>query len=228
MAPPTRATCRGACRLRERVEAGDWDGVKAALDSFSFPRLKALRGFSNDPLKERVQGRTQAGKRADRNTGGKSSSAQPGPSSGRISTTCCPKSTRLFEVTLAFDRRFTRKSGKASWWILSDLEHLALALLWEKEEGGYHPTALAKQASQRFEEVFVDEYQDTNEAQDMPSGRFPGREEKPLLVGMWKQSIYRFRQAMPEIFLEKKRHFAPYDGEHYPAKILLGRNFRSQ
>lgn len=110
----------------------------------------------------------------------------------------------------------------------SDLEHLALALLWEKEEGGYHPTALAKQASQRFEEVFVDEYQDTNEAQDMLF-RAVSREEKNLfLVGDVKQSIYRFRQAMPEIFLEKKRHFAPYDGEHYPAKILLGRNFRSR
>lgn len=59
--------------------------------------------------------------------------------------------------------------------------------------------------------------------------RAVSREEKNLfLVGDVKQSIYRFRQAMPEIFLEKKRHFAPYDGEHYPAKILLGRNFRSR
>ena len=67
-----------------------------------------------------------------------------------------------------------------------------------------------------------------HEDQDMLF-RAVSREEKNLfLVGDVKQSIYRFRQAMPEIFLEKKRHFAPYDGEHYPAKILLGRNFRSR
>ena len=47
------------------------------------------------------------------------------------------------------------------------------------------------------------------------------------MVGDVKQSIYRFRQAMPELFMEKKKRFAPYDGKTFPAKIVLGKNFRS-
>ena len=48
-----------------------------------------------------------------------------------------------------------------------------------------------------------------------------------MLVGDVKQSIYRFRQAKPEIFIAKKEQFHPYDGSAYPALITLGQNFRS-
>ena len=48
-----------------------------------------------------------------------------------------------------------------------------------------------------------------------------------FFVGDIKQSIYRFRQACPELFMEKKKRYAPYDGKQFPAKITLGKNFRS-
>ena len=48
------------------------------------------------------------------------------------------------------------------------------------------------------------------------------------MVGDVKQSIYRFRQAVAELFIGKKTAFSPYDGVHYPAKIILGQNFRSR
>ena len=49
-----------------------------------------------------------------------------------------------------------------------------------------------------------------------------------FMVGDVKQSIYRFRQAMPEIFMEKLDSYSPFDGKNYPAKIVLGKNFRSR
>ena len=65
--------------------------------------------------------------------------------------------------------------------------------------------------AESFDEVMVDEYQDTNEAQDMIF-RAISREEKNLfMVGDVKQSIYRFRQAMPEIFLRRKASYPDYD-----------------
>ena len=75
--------------------------------------------------------------------------------------------------------------------------------------------------------MLVDEYQDTNATQDMIFGSV-SREDNLFMVGDVKQSIYRFRQAMPEIFIEKRNTFFNFDGEHYPARIILSNNFRSR
>lgn len=85
-----------------------------------------------------------------------------------------------------------------------------------------------RQAAQEFEEVLVDEYQDTNSAQDMLFFAVSQQGKNLFMVGDVKQSIYRFRQAMPEIFMEKLDSYHPFDGKNYPAKIMLGKNFRSR
>ena len=59
------------------------------------------------------------------------------------------------------------------------------------------------------------------------SGVKNGRENL-FMVGDVKQSIYRFRQAMPEIFIEKRNTFHDYDEKNYPARIILSHNFRSR
>lgn len=64
-------------------------------------------------------------------------------------------------------RQFARLKKEQKLLDFSDLEHMALRLLMEKTDGLYQPTALARQTAQEFEEVLVDEYQDTNSAQDM-------------------------------------------------------------
>lgn len=106
--PAYESDLQGVRAALERVEAGDWDGVKAALDSFSFPRLKALRGFSNDPLKERVQAARKQVKELIETLAEKQFCATRAQFREDIDD-LLPKITRLFEVTLAFDRRFTEK-----------------------------------------------------------------------------------------------------------------------
>lgn len=110
----------------------------------------------------------------------------------------------------------------------SDIAQAALSLLVKKTENGYEITEKAKAIAECYDEILIDEYQDTNEAQDM---LFNAISRNNLFrVGDVKQSIYGFRQAMPKIFISLKESYPLYDREkdNYPAKIVLGNNFRSR
>lgn len=110
----------------------------------------------------------------------------------------------------------------------SDITHMALELLVEETSDGWKSTPLAENLRENFDEILIDEYQDTNAAQDM---LFTAISRNNLFrVGDVKQSIYRFRQANPDIFISLKNSYRPYDKDsnEYPAKIVLGNNFRSR
>ncbi len=111
-----------------------------------------------------------------------------------------------------------------------DLEHFALDILAErKEDGTYVPRRVARALRSHYAEILIDEYQDSNEVQEVLlqiiSGEDEGRFNR-FMVGDIKQSIYRFRLARPEIFMEKYdlyRHDDPVT-----ERIDLDQNFRSR
>lgn len=110
----------------------------------------------------------------------------------------------------------------------NDVTHYALQLLVRETVDGFEITELARELKKNFDEILIDEYQDTNKAQDMI---FEALGNGNLFrVGDVKQSIYRFRQAMPEIFISLKNALPLYEREKekYPAKIVLKNNFRSR
>lgn len=110
----------------------------------------------------------------------------------------------------------------------SDITHMALHLLVKETADGWESTPLAENIKDNFSEILIDEYQDTNAAQDM---LFTSISNNNLFrVGDVKQSIYRFRQANPDIFISLKDAYEPYNKEEnrYPARIVLGNNFRSR
>lgn len=120
----------------------------------------------------------------------------------------------------------------------NDLEHKTLELLLENSnencsEGisSVDPVKsdLAKEISERFSEIMVDEYQDVNDIQDTIFKMISKNGKNIFMVGDVKQSIYKFRESRPEIFLHKKQSFPFYDPlkKQSFAKILLGKNFRS-
>lgn len=112
----------------------------------------------------------------------------------------------------------------------SDLERKTIELLTNKSENGeILKSEFAEELSKKFEEIMVDEYQDVNELQDTIFKMISRDEENIFMVGDVKQSIYKFRESRPEIFLGKKALFPIYSPESplFPAKILLGKNFRS-
>lgn len=132
----------------------------------------------------------------------------------------------LFHLTEEFSEAFQSEKRRRRMLDYNDLEHEALRLLVRRDGS---KTNAAREISQRYAEVMVDEYQDTNAVQDAIFSAVSRDGQNLFFVGDVKQSIYRFRQADPTLFLQKYRDFADYlaAGEGEPRKILLSDNFRS-
>ena len=109
----------------------------------------------------------------------------------------------------------------------SDLEHRTLDLLYGKSRSGI--TAAAREIGQRFREIMVDEYQDSNGVQDAIFSALTQKSQSLFMVGDVKQSIYQFRLADPGIFLEKYHSYQPAPGVQpgEGRKVMLSANFRS-
>ena len=120
----------------------------------------------------------------------------------------------LLRVVQAVERLVREKKGELGGYAFSDIEHFAIDLLMEKAaDGTVQATALGRQLQRRYAEILVDEYQDTNEAQDRLFA-FLSNGGNRFMVGDVKQSIYRFRLAMPQIFMAKKDSYTPYNRLH--------------
>ena len=119
---------------------------------------------------------------------------------------CAPFVKELLELTLDFCRRFSEKKRERGILDFHDMEHLALQILISREDGKLSATRTARQLRETYEEIMIDEYQDSNLVQEYLllsiSGEEDGRYNR-FMVGDVKQSIYRFRLARPELFMEK-------------------------
>lgn len=136
----------------------------------------------------------------------------------------------LVKLTEAFMERLAAHKAEKNILDFGDLEHYALRTLVEYEDGKAVPTAAAREYAETFEEIMIDEYQDSNLVQELilksVSGR--GRREHNLfMVGDVKQSIYRFRLARPELFMEKYRTYKKEENAD-SCRIDLHKNFRSR
>lgn len=138
-----------------------------------------------------------------------------------------PAARGLIHLVETFMQAFSAKKKQLRVMDYSDLEHKALDLLTGKSHSS--PTVVAKELSARFREIMVDEFQDSNEVQDGIFQSLTVQKHNCFMVGDVKQSIYQFRLADPEIFLEKFNTFP--DAEDAAAgesrKVLLSKNFRS-
>ena len=141
--------------------------------------------------------------------------------------TVYPAMRGLFALVRDFEEAYAAEKARRGLVDFSDLEHMAVRLL-VGEDG--QPTELARQWSTRYDEIMVDEYQDTNEVQNAIFSALSKDGTNLFMVGDVKQSIYRFRLADPTIFLGKYRAFKPYTeaGEGEERRVILSRNFRSR
>ncbi|MCL1849240.1 MAG: UvrD-helicase domain-containing protein, partial [Clostridiales bacterium] len=113
-----------------------------------------------------------------------------------------PVMTSLASITAGFYQRYGQAKKERGVLDFSDFEQYTLALLLDREG---RPTETAKALRERFEEILVDEYQDINPAQEAILQAIHGK--SLVMVGDGKQSIYGFRQAAPQLFLEKHTRF---------------------
>ena len=133
----------------------------------------------------------------------------------------------LKDVIFSFDEEFMKKKKERNIIDFNDIEHYALKILVKKDENGnYVGTEVAKKYREKFEEIAIDEYQDSNQVQEYILGTV-SRGNNLFMVGDVKQSIYKFRQACPELFLDKYDRY-DLNGNDNGLKIQLFKNFRSR
>ena len=135
---------------------------------------------------------------------------------------------KLRDLIFEFEDRFIKKKKEKNVLDFSDVEHMALQILVkEKEDGTHFRSDIAKKYQEKFVEVAIDEYQDSNLIQEYILTSV-SRGNNIFMVGDVKQSIYRFRQAMPELFLDKYKNYSLDTANEKGLKIQLFKNFRSR
>lgn len=140
--------------------------------------------------------------------------------------TCRPFINCLAGLVLSFMERFAEKKREKNLLDFTDMEHFALQILMD-EDG--QMTQAARELSEKYDEVLVDEYQDSNLVQEYLTScvsGWAGGKKNVFMVGDVKQSIYRFRLARPELFMEKYKSYSLEESSEQ--RIDLHKNFRSR
>ncbi|HBH0699512.1 TPA: helicase-exonuclease AddAB subunit AddA, partial [Clostridioides difficile] len=135
----------------------------------------------------------------------------------------------ISSVVLRFEEEYSNKKREKGIIDFNDIEHFALNILTDiDEKGNIVPSDIAVGYRNKFYEIFIDEYQDSNLVQEVLLKAVANTETpNRFMVGDVKQSIYRFRQAKPELFLQKYNNYNDKKGSSH-RKIMLYKNFRSR
>lgn len=161
------------------------------------------------------------------------------PQSLQIENEACTRVVcKLVDLTLSYMEALAEEKRKRGIIDFHDMEHFALKILMQETEDGYETTEIARNYQHYFEEVMVDEYQDSNLVQEFIVTAVSGKDiekNNRFMVGDVKQSIYRFRLARPEIFMEKYNEYGGDDDDENVnieddknVRIDLKKNFRSR
>ena len=208
-------------------EAEDYSSLQALVKKIAFGRIAIIKKFDGDAkLKDRIKSmRDEAKKKVDgiqKKYFGMSIELMYEQLVRQK-----PFIEELIRLSLEFYEVMEAKKIKKRVFDFADIEHFALRIL--VDEDTLMPTETAKDFSEHFEEIMIDEYQDSNQVQEdllrAVSGERHGKNNM-FMVGDVKQSIYRFRMARPELFMEKYNLYTTDDSEHQ--RIDLHKNFRSR
>lgn len=140
----------------------------------------------------------------------------------------------LINLTLEYMDMFDAKKKDKKVINFNDMEHLALNILIEKKDGNKIYTDVARELAQRYDEILIDEYQDSNEVQEeilsaISKSILDPDKKDMFMVGDVKQSIYKFRLARPELFVKKYDTYKLWsEGDSLQQKIELHSNYRSR
>ena len=136
---------------------------------------------------------------------------------------------KLKHLIFEFSEEFLKRKRSKNIVDFNDIEHLALQILIKNEDGKVEPTEVAKTYKEKFVEIAIDEYQDSNMVQEYILTAI-SKGNNIFMVGDVKQSIYKFRQAMPDLFLSKYKTYQLKENkkEKEDLKIQLFKNFRSR
>lgn len=217
-------------RTLEALSRGSWEEIPDSLPVFA--TLKQSRSKDVDEVvKKRVKDLRDSVKKSV-NGLRKGLFGRTLDQYGRDLPTDRMRVSALLEIVDAFDREYTALKRQLGVVDFSDLERLCLQILTTSYDSG---RSVAEHVREQYDEVLVDEYQDTSQIQDRilylvssdPECQAKGRPPNRVLIGDVKQSIYRFRLADPSLFVEKLRAYKADETSAY-RQIPLSQNFRSR
>ena len=221
--------CGGMEKDAGSVDAADYDSLCAAFGAVVFGRLPSKRDASVQMAKREA---AKALRDSVKEAVSELRAQFFGGSAGQVCRqmeACQAALAALVDLTLAFKEAFDRAKREKNILDFDDIEHFALQTLLRREGDSYVPTETALAYRSRFHEIMIDEYQDSNLVQEYLlsciSGESEGRYNR-FMVGDVKQSIYKFRLARPELFLEKQEVYG--SGAENARRIDLHQNFRSR
>ena len=202
-------------------------GMQEFLNKISFGRIAVIRKFDGDEKKkERVKSMRDATKKKVDGIKQKYF-GMPIELMYEQLERQRPFVKELIRLSLEFYDAMEAVKTRKRVFDFSDIEHFALRILVDEQT--LKPTETAREFSKHFEEIMIDEYQDSNQVQEDILTAI-SREHQGVgnmfMVGDVKQSIYRFRMARPELFMEKYNTYTSDDSAHQ--RIDLHKNFRSR
>ncbi|PTL39577.1 helicase-exonuclease AddAB subunit AddA [Alkalicoccus saliphilus] len=210
--------------IKNASSAYDWENLKSAVTNFHFKRMPPVKKSDTDidsDLQKQVQNIRDEVKKKMKNTAKDYFSAPSDVLTDEMQK-MAPVIRTLTKYVSLFSKNYQEAKLEKNALHFSDLEHYCLDILRDKESG--RPTSAAYQYQSQFDEVLIDEYQDTNFVQEAVINLVSGSNTL-FMVGDVKQSIYRFRLAEPGLFLQK---YKMYEEEKSGRRIDLSKNFRSR
>ena len=215
--------------LSRMIGERDYDGIFQKVAEWKFPALSRKKMTDvEEEKKERVKSLRDEAKKLFRESFEKTFAGGQEELLRELSLTGV-LARQLVKLVKGFRLAFAAAKEEKNLLDFSDMEHFALKILVD-EDGKY--TQAARELSEKYDEVLIDEYQDSNYVQEHIAQAVAGWAENRsnlFMVGDVKQSIYRFRLACPELFMEKYRSFAGNWSEGAREfRIDLHQNFRSR
>ena len=205
----------------------DYRMLKRFFQNLKFKNLAPVRGFTGDAAKkEAVQNGRNSIKKEIAELGKKYFSMDLEEFLAQV-TRLRPVAEELVRLALLYTEAMAEAKQRRRVVDFSDIEHFALRILVDEETKECKKTAEEFRA--HFEEIMIDEYQDSNQVQEeimLAVSRLKDGIHNMFMVGDVKQSIYRFRLARPELFMEKYAAFSTEDS--LTQRIDLHKNFRSR
>ena len=210
--------------LQDLQKYNSWDELYIKLLNFNFSKWPVDKKVTNDLKEDSKEIRDKVKKHIKEKTAKLlSCSQEQAVKDLKIIT---PILEKLANLVIEFTKNFAEKKKEKNCIDFNDIEHFALKILLDENN---NPTEVAKKYKEKFEEIAIDEYQDSNLVQEAILTSI-SKGNNIFMVGDVKQSIYKFRQARPELFLQKYDEYKNKEEKTQEdnLKIQLFRNFRSR
>ena len=216
--------CEDLIIIKDLQNYNSWDELYIKLLNFNFSKWPVDKKVTNDLKEDSKEIRDKVKKHIKEKTAKLLSCPQE--QAVKDLKIITPILEKLANLVTEFTKNFAEKKKEKNCIDFNDIEHFALKILLDENN---NPTEVAKKYKEKFEEIAIDEYQDSNLVQEAILTSI-SKGNNIFMVGDVKQSIYKFRQARPELFLQKYDEYKNKEEKTHEdnLKIQLFRNFRSR